>query len=337
MDDKNFSLFIRKNIKNKELFKKIKKDHSILKNYETICKDINEVYFEKEIESNKLKLMEIYLNHPKIGKIIVYNKEEWMILYNYNIIDECITKEKKLKIDYKMVSHKDTINEEQKRNNFKNIIEYIMEKVPKEFYLNSLLKFFTLKNEVAELFKSFFFNELFNSSLDSIKKELKLKNDNLLENENNTKSMESNDKNYEEKIRADSIFLTRKEELLEQMNKYINQILKNNKSFYNIVNIIKENEEEKTEKENLLEISEDQNLNQTETNDQKVEKIKNEILPSPDENTTIFSSLFNPNIERNKFFDKNELLKKFNKEEYYDGIDQFKENLKAELFNKAKN
>ena len=103
-----FSLCILKNNNNKSIFKKVPKNPSNLNDYKGICLEINKIIATKEeLEEHELKPLIIYLEHPKLKKIEINNKEEWDILYNLNIINECIINNNKLKISYKIINEKE--------------------------------------------------------------------------------------------------------------------------------------------------------------------------------------------------------------------------------------
>ena len=104
----DFALFIKKNIKKKSIFNKVPKNPSILSDYKAICLEINKIITKKEqLKENNLIPLIIFLEHHNHKKIVINNKEEWDILYNFNIINECIINKNKLKIDYKIIDEKD--------------------------------------------------------------------------------------------------------------------------------------------------------------------------------------------------------------------------------------
>ena len=119
----DFALLIKKNIdNNKDKFKKVHKNSSILKDYKSICLEINKIISKKEqLEEYELKPLKLYLkyqnqnqnkaienNNNEEMNIEINNKEEWDILYNYNIINECINSNK-LKLYYDIIEENEII------------------------------------------------------------------------------------------------------------------------------------------------------------------------------------------------------------------------------------
>ena len=100
-DKINFTLSIRKqNNKNKEKkqFKsKIIKDYSSLKDYKNIYQEIININMEL-----KGKDIEIHLknrnNELDLKEYIIYDEDDWDLLFNYNIINECFIDGNNLKI-----------------------------------------------------------------------------------------------------------------------------------------------------------------------------------------------------------------------------------------------
>ena len=168
------------------------------------------------------------------------NEEEWNFLYNYNIIDECISKDNQLKIDYKVYTQEEKVDEKIKANNFKKIISYILENIPYEFYLNSLYNFFKDKKDIEELFKIYLINQLMETNLKDIKKNSYLNDDvksKDLEKINNNNSENINiNKNYEK-------YLIDSEEFLNIFKNNINQISKKSNCLKDIKNFIYNNDE----------------------------------------------------------------------------------------------
>ena len=85
--NKEISFIYKSKDKEKALKEKKKRPYSIIISYNDI---INEL-----IKIEKDKKVIFYLNHPTIGQVIIYNKEDWNFLYNFGLIDKCITLKKK--------------------------------------------------------------------------------------------------------------------------------------------------------------------------------------------------------------------------------------------------
>ena len=200
--------------------------------YDIICSEINKIFqMKNELEENELKPINIHLKHKDLKKIIIYNNDEWNFLYNYNIIHECISKNK-LRLDYEITDPNKIIDEEKRQENSFKIIQYIIKKIPQHFHLEILTKFLDSNKEIGELFKKFFMNEIMNISYDEIMKKNKnnekQKIDKLINNYNENYIYKKENKDY----------YIKSNEFIEMFNE---QILNNNINIINgINNIIKE-------------------------------------------------------------------------------------------------
>ena len=215
----DFGLFIKKNIKKKLIFNKVPKNPSILSDYKAICLEINKIITKKdELKENDVIPFIIFLEHHNHKKIEINNKEEWDILYNFNIINECIINKNKLKIDYKIIDEKDNNS---KTLDIKKILNYITDKLPKDYFLNLFLQFFSINKDISDLFKKFFIGEIQKAKINEIEKELVIKNEQLKECTNNSINIEqTNDDNSNNKIESQEY-----SSFLEQVEKDPNIIL----------------------------------------------------------------------------------------------------------------
>ena len=324
-NDKNYiSLKIKKEKKNKVLYVRRKVEHSELKKYDNILDAIYQIVNDK-IDNSINIYLEMYLYHKdeKLKKIIIYNKEEWNFLYNYNIIDECISKDNQLKIDYKVYTQEEKVDEKIKANNFKKIISYILENIPYEFYLNSLYNFFKDKKDIEELFKIYLINQLMETNLKDIKKNSYLNDDvksKDLEKINNNNSENINiNKNYEK-------YLIDSEEFLNIFKNNINQISKKSNFLKNIKNIIYNNDEKEL-KDSLENKTISNSLNLI---------TKKKYFERMNENENLFnfqSLLVLKNEYKNNILEENNFFKLLNNEEYNTGIEQLKNKLYKNIYN----
>ena len=164
--------------KKNETYKPLTIDHSILTSYNDICIQINKL-IKKDIKYVKdLKPLIIYLKHPKNKEIAIYDKDGWNILYNYNIINECVNKNT-LKIDYEEIDEsKDIKNNNLKEKNLNLILNNIMDKLPDNYYFHIICKFFSKNKYIEELFKQFFLKQVKESNINDI---INIENENLKE------------------------------------------------------------------------------------------------------------------------------------------------------------
>ena len=303
MDNNNdkFDLFVKNKIGK---FVKNEYNLSELINYSKICQKINEVG-----EKDKSQPLEIELKLPNKESIKIYDEEEWILLCNYNIINECI-KQKKLKVYSKAIKQNEIIN---KKENLKNIINFISKKLSDNSYSNIIFKFISINKEILDSFISFYTNELKNSNLKELEKNFEMKNkslkDNLLELINNT---DINEEKFNDNISKDTNNL-----YIERNKKYL-------KTLDEIKDIIEDFKQEKEDS-----INKKENFYNSSYSGQRIniEKLEN------DEQENIFLTYFNKNYDKDKIklVDEKEQFKRINKEEYYQGIEIYKDELNRKI------
>ena len=270
-------------------------DPLILTDYEKIQAEIIKI---NQSNNNNEKNFAIILEYPKKNSLsteilTIKTKEEWNFLYNYNIISECINKNK-LKINIKKIS------ELTEKDNLDNIIKIIMEeKITKTFYFNSLINFINQNNYLEE-FKLFFINELFKSYLDKGKDKDKNNNYSIL--------IDKEIKTIENKVMPAFVNTFNK--------KYLNS-LKLIDSLDNIKAII----DGKNEKKEEIEKNEMNTINNTmaiksysddDKNNSDIDENQNNktTLNYKKENNLL---LLETKIDEKKYFDNNNYFKKFKK------------------------
>ena len=277
----------------------IKIGSSILISYIDICKVLNKkLQKDNEIDEKDLKPLKIHLKHPEKKEITIYNKEEWNILYNYNIINECVNNNT-LKIDYEENKNINNLKE----NKIKLIKNHIMEKLPDKFYLHILYKFFSKNKCIEELFKQFFLKQIIESNINEIK-DLKLENENLKQS---IKSL----------FNTNEIFFKEENKIQNATN------IKNLITLKNIRDII----ENGIEKEEEL-LNNNLNIYYNEISDENIEK--NKSIKNIEKNKNILLNFNNSDFVRKKLLDENNYFKIINEKDYYLGIEKFKDLLYRE-------
>ena len=277
--------------KKNETYKPLTIDHSILTSYNDICIQINKL-IKKDIKYVKdLKPLIIYLKHPKNKEIAIYDKDGWNILYNYNIINECVNKNT-LKIDYEEIDEsKDIKNNNLKEKNLNLILNNIMDKLPDNYYFHIICKFFSKNKYIEELFKQFFLKQVKESNINDI---INIENENLKEYVKNL-------------IKSNDIF---KEKSLIQNDPNI----KNLNTLKKIRDILEKNKDEEIIKINL-------DINHNVISDENIKINENK---KDDGNKNI---LLNFDFDRNKLLDNNNYFKKIDEKEYYLEIQKFKDDI----------
>ena len=278
--------------KKNETYKPLTIDHSILTSYNDICIQINKL-IKKDIKYVKdLKPLIIYLKHPKNKEIAIYDKDGWNILYNYNIINECVNKNT-LKIDYEEIDESKNIkNNNLKEKNLNLILNNIMDKLPDNYYFHIICKFFSKNKYIEELFKQFFLKQVKESNINDI---INIENENLKEYIKNL-------------IKSNDVF---KEKSIIQNDPNI----KNLNTLKKIRDILEKNKEEEIIKINL-------DINHNAISD---ENIKINVNKKDDGNKNI---LLNCDFDSNKLLDNNNYFKKIDEKEYYLEIQKFKNDIK---------
>ena len=278
--------------KKNETYKPLTIDHSILTSYNDICIQINKL-IKKDIKYVKdLKPLIIYLKHPKNKEIAIYDKDGWNILYNYNIINECVNKNT-LKIDYEEIDEsKDIKNNNLKEKNLNLILNNIMDKLPDNYYFHIICKFFSKNKYIEELFKQFFLKQVKESNINDI---INIENENLKEYIKNL-------------IKSNDVF---KEKSIIQNDPNI----KNLNTLKKIRDILEKNKEEEIIKINL-------DINHNVISDENIKINENK---KDDGNKNI---LLNCDFDSNKLLDNNNYFKKIDEKEYYLEIQKFKDNIK---------
>ena len=303
MDDDNnkVDLFVKNSAG-----KFVKKEYNLseLINYNKICTMINQVS-EQDISQP----IEIELKLQNKESIKIYDEEEWTLICNYNIINEYM-KGKKLKIYSKAIEQNEIIN---KKDNLKNIINSISKKLSVNSYSNIMFKFISNNKEILDSFISFYINELKNSNLKELEKNLEMKNKSLKDN-------------LLELINSSDIS---REKFNDNISKHNNNIyIDQNKKYLKILDEIKDiTKDFKEEKEDS--INKKDNFYNSSIIGQKFnfEKLEN------DEQENIFLTYFNKNANRDlmKLLDEKKQFKIINKEEYYQGIEIYKDELNRKI------
>ena len=278
--------------KKNETYKPLTIDHSILTSYNDICIQINKL-IKKDIKYVKdLKPLIIYLKHPKNKEIAIYDKDGWNILYNYNIINECVNKNT-LKIDYEEIDESKNIkNNNLKEKNLNLILNNIMDKLPDNYYFHIICKFFSKNKYIEELFKQFFLKQVKESNINDI---INIENENLKEYIKNL-------------IKSNDVF---KEKSIIQNDPNI----KNLNTLKKIRDILEKNKEEEIIKINL-------DINHNVISDENIKINENK---KDDGNKNI---LLNCDFDSNKLLDNNNYFKKIDEKEYYLEIQKFKNDIK---------
>jgi hypothetical protein len=254
------------------------------------------------MNSNVQRNMIVY--HPKLKKSQINNKQDWDFLIENNIINECIeniiiNKEKNIRRNVLKINYANK-NKENSSTKYIDIVKYIINNFSFETYITLLLNFIKSRKDILTDFNLYVINDL-----------LKLKD---IQEKN--KEIEANILN-QEIVENKTIFETNL--ILQNLENKFNEI-KEKKKLYEIKSDIYF--EKQFEKDPCIQI----NNNEATQND-LYSKDKNKYS-----NMKSVFNIYKSSPDYYKIDSKNgNLFGMQNREEYYNGIDGFKDEMKRLL------
>ena len=292
--DKNIQKFsIWTNVSGSKYNSNTFKDTSILNDYNYISN------LSKNTNNNTQRKM--ILHHPKLKMIQINNKQDWDFLNENKIINECIesiiiNKEKDIRRNILKINYANK-NTENKTTKYIDIVKYIINNYSLDTYFTLLLNFLKSRSDILSDFNFYLINDL-----------LKLKD---IQEKGETKA----------------------ENIINQKIVENKTILENNIILQNLENKFQELKKMKNNYEQISDIIVDKKY---EININK----KSKSMPSPsdiwnEDKENSMKSVFNIYKSSPDYFirdSKNsDLFGIQNREEYYNGIDGFKDELKQLL------
>ena len=271
------------------------KDISILQNYDFISN------LNKNMNSNVQRNM--ILHHPKLKMIQINNKQDWDFLIENNIINECIeniiiNKEKNIRRNILKINYANK-NTENRTTKYIDIVKYIINNYSFEKFITLLLNFIKSRKDVLTDFNFYIINDLL--KLKDLQEKAEKNEENILNQE-----MVENKTNFESDL------------FLQNLENKFNEI-KEMKKLYD------------TKSDIYFEKKFDKNSNTTiNTNNMTTQS----DLYSKDKDNNIKSvfNIYKSSPDYYKIDSKNgNLFGMQNREEYYNGIDGFKDELKKLL------
>lgn len=271
------------------------KDISILQNYDFISN------LNRNMNSNVQRNMILY--HPKLKKIQINNKQDWDFLIENNIINECIeniiiNKEKNIRRNILKINYANK-NTENRTTKYIDIVKYIINNYSFEKFITLLLNFIKSRKDVLTDFNFYIINDLL--KLKDLQEKAEKNEENILSQE-----MVENKTNFESDL------------FLQNLENKFNEI-KEMKKLYD------------TKSDIYFEKKFDKNSNTTiNTNNMTTQS----DLYSKDKDNNIKSvfNIYKSSPDYYKIDSKNgNLFGMQNREEYYNGIDGFKDELKKLL------
>ena len=292
--DKNIQKFsIWTNVSGSKYNSNTFKDTSILNDYNYISN------LSKNTNNNTQRKM--ILHHPKLKMIQINNKQDWDFLNENKIINECIesiiiNKEKDIRRNILKINYANK-NTENKTTKYIDIVKYIINNYSLDTYFTLLLNFLKSRSDILSDFNFYLINDL-----------LKLKD---IQEKGETKA----------------------ENIINQKVVQNKTILENNIILQNLENKFQELKKMKNNYEQISDIIVDKKY---EININK----KSKSMPSPsdiwnEDKENSMKSVFNIYKSSPDYYirdSKNsDLFGIQNREEYYNGIDGFKDELKQLL------
>lgn len=292
--DKNIQKFsIWTNVSGSKYNSNTFKDTSILNDYNYISN------LSKNTNNNTQRKM--ILHHPKLKMIQINNKQDWDFLNENKIINECIesiiiNKEKDIRRNILKINYANK-NTENKTTKYIDIVKYIINNYSIDTYFTLLLNFLKSRSDILTDFNFYLINDLL--KLKDIQEKGEKKTENII-----------NQKIVENKT-----------------------ILENNIILQNLENKFQELKKMKNNYEQISDIIVDKKY---EININK----KSKSMPSPsdiwnEDKENSMKSVFNVYKSSPDYFIRDsrnsDLFGIQNREEYYNGIDGFKDELKQLL------
>ena len=277
----------------------------------------------------------IILNHPELNKIYIYCKEQWDLYYKYNIIEECINNRTlkmesilKLKKEEKLISSTKLM-----RENRNAIMKYILKNLSLDLYLNSLLNFLKENQEIMQNFIKYFINEIINNdisltpNIDDDNLEENINIDNIINNGENKKNI-----NKKKDMEISEQYYLHKKDFISALDERFKTFSKNQKSFEEIVKTFKENDNKLSD----IDIKETY-VHQTNlqlNNNQSLGRMSLSNNDEDDNYKNILCTVLNPPPQYvQNLMNSDKYFKKFNKNEYYIGLEDYKDHLNREYMN----
>ena len=271
------------------------KDISILQNYDFISN------LNKNMNSNVQRNM--ILHHPKLKMIQINNKQDWDFLIENNIINECIeniiiNKEKNIRRNILKINYANK-NTENRTTKYIDIVKYIINNYSFEKFITLLLNFIKSRKDVLTDFNFYIINDLL--KLKDLQEKAEKNEENILSQE-----MVENKTNFESDL------------FLQNLENKFNEIKEMKKLYDTKSDIYFEKKFDKNSNTTI-------NINNMTTQSDLYSKDK-------DNNIKSVFNIYKSSPEYYKIDSKNgNLFGMQNREEYYNGIDGFKDELKKLL------
>jgi hypothetical protein len=323
-------------------------DHSYLGDFNKVNALIKTaiINLEKTIEL-KDYITVIILTHPILEDIYIYSKEQWLLYYNFNIIEQCINN-KTMKIEYQLLDK--NVELKQFRKNKRKIIKYLIQNIPLKLFKNIFMKFLKENEKIAKQFECFFILELTNENLETYNKK-DTNNNNLDDYDSNLniniiastdETEESSDIKFQKEKRIfaklDEEYLLHHNDFLNEIEQRLNAFSDNQKNLFKIKEIIGDDDKSKIENNNcenkVLKTSLLLNLEKSISN---MSLLEDDNFDNVNKGSNILLTQMTPPPDYvKKLLNDDNFFKKIDKNEYYTGYEFFKDGMNRELIDYCK-
>ena len=298
-------------------------EYPYLNNYNKISSIMKNAIsnLEKTINIEENNII-IIINHPVLSDIYIYSKDQWLLYYNYNIIEQCINNNI-LKIKYDLYDSNDSLKNMGK--NKKKVIKHIIQNISMKLFSKIFFNFLKENGEISKKFKNYFIAELLKEKPEKNKekktsKDLDFNDLNLNINKKiNNEETEEVDflKTLEEQFKS----FSEKQENLNRIKELIGEESDDYKIDNNNIQMktsLKINLEDSLSFSNLSLFVEDNTNNNNK------------------ENNVLLTQLTPPPGYFKKLLSDDNCFKSINKQEYYIGIEEFKDNINRQFLKNSK-
>ena len=291
----------------------------------------------------------IIITHPILSDIYIYSKEQWVLYYNYNLIEQCINNNI-LKIKYDLYDNNDSLKYMGK--NKKKVIKHIIQNISLKLFSKIFFNFLKDNEIISKKFKNFFIAEILKEKPEKNKdiKNIKDLDDNDLnlninkiinsdETEESSTDITENKKNKITEIKLDKDYFLHTTDFLKTLEEQFKSFSEKQENLNKLKELIgEESDEDKIDNNNnnfQMKTSLKINLEDSFSNlslfaEDNFDNNNNK------ENNVLLTQLNPPPGYVKKLLSDDNFFKNINKQEYYMGIEQFKDEMNRQFLKNSK-
>ena len=324
-------------------------EYPYLNNYNKISSIMKNAIsnLEKTINIEENNII-IIINHPVLSDIYIYSKDQWLLYYNYNIIEQCINNNI-LKIKYDLYDNNDSLKNMGK--NKKKVIKHIIQNISMKLFSKIFFNFLKENGEISKKFKNYFIAELLKEKPEKNKekktsKDLDFNDLNLNINKkiNNEETEESStdlneNKKVKKEIKLDRDYFLHTVDFLKTLEEQFKSFSEKQENLNRIKELIgEESDDYKIDNNNIqmktsLKINLEDSLSFSNLSLFVEDNTNNN---NNKENNVLLTQLTPPPGYFKKLLSDDNCFKSINKQEYYIGIEEFKDNINRQFLKNSK-